>query len=87
MDFLDSAFKFEAIFDGLQSTYLWLSGVELIFFLFNIVFFVLNPANQLWYAVLFLLFHVVRASIGFYITQLIPSSHQITSKIGYKGDV
>jgi hypothetical protein len=45
LDFLDVTFKFEAIFDGLQSTYLWLSGLEMVFFLFNIVFFVLNPAN------------------------------------------
>lgn len=29
---------------------------------------------------------MTRASVGLYISHLVPTSHQITNKIGYKGD-
>jgi hypothetical protein len=86
IEFLDMTFKFEAIFDGLQSMYFWLSFAEAVFFLFNIIFFVINRSSALWYAILFLLFHMFRASLGLYISHMVPTSHELTQKIGYKGD-
>jgi len=80
-------FKFESILDGVQQVYFWLSLGEVVFFLFNIIFFVINQNAALWYAIFFLLFHIVRASVGLYISHMIPPSHEITRKIGYKGDV
>lgn len=86
LEFLDMMFKFEAIFDGLGQIYFWLSVVEVTFFLFNIIFFVMNKGSALWYAILFLLFHMVRATVGLYISNMVPPSHELTRKIGYKGD-
>jgi hypothetical protein len=85
-EFIDSTFKFEAILDGLSQMYLWVSVIEIVFFLFNIIFFVFASQNALWYAILFLLCHMLRATIGFYIHHMLPASHEFTNKIGYKGD-
>ena len=86
IEFLDTTFKLANIFDGLQNMYFWLSTFEVAFFLFNIIFFVINRSSALWYAILFLLFHMFRASVGFYISHMIPPTHELTGKIGYKGD-
>lgn len=85
-EFLDTSFKFETIFDGLSQIYLWISTLEVTFFLFNIIFFVFARQNALWYAILYLLCHITRAVVGFYIHMNLPASHELTKKIGYKGD-
>ena len=79
-------FKFETILDGLSYNLFYLSSLEIVFFFFNIVFFVWNVSAALWYAILFLIFHMARAALGFYICHMIPPSHEITRKIGYQGD-
>lgn len=86
LEFLDMTFKFEAIFDGLGQIYFWLSMTEICFFLFNIILFVTSKSSALWYAILFLVFHMVRATVGLYISHMVPTSHELTRKIGYKGD-
>ena len=86
-EFLDHSFKFEMIYDGVSQAYMWISIIEVICFLFNIVTFVMSGTSAVWYAIFFLLFHMVRSSVGFYITYLLPPSHEITRKIGYKGNV
>ena len=86
-EFLDHAFKLEMIFDGIAQTYLWLSLLEVVFFFFNIIIFVVNGTAAVWYAIFYLLFHMVRSLVGFYICYVVPPSHEITRKIGYKGAV
>ena len=87
IEFFDTTFKLEASLDGLGTIYFWLSTFEVGFFLFNMIFFVIARSSALWYAILFLLFHLFRASVGFYISHMIPPTHELTGKIGYKGDI
>lgn len=64
----------------------WTSLIEVVFFFFNIIFFVMNGAKGFWYSVMFLLFHMTRSLIGYYISRLLPPSHEITKRITYTGD-
>lgn len=85
-EFLDNAFKMEMILDGIAQAYLWFSVIEVAFLLFNIVAFVTTGTSAVWYAIIYLLFHMARCTVGFYISYIVPPSHEITRKIGYKGD-
>jgi hypothetical protein len=64
----------------------FISCIEVVFFFFNIIFFVWNGNKGFWYSILFLIFHMVRSLIGFYICRLVPTSHEITNRIAYTGD-
>ena len=49
------------------------------------VFFLGGNEYQLWYAV-FCMFHVVRGFMGFIMSRVFPTSHEIISKLDYSGN-
>lgn len=82
IDFVDLGYKFSQALMDISEIFLTTSVYEIVVFFLNVLFFLSNKNNsQLWYTILFVIVHIVRAIVGLVLTRILPQSSSFLSKI------
>ena len=82
IDFVDLGYKSSQVLMDLSEILLTTSVIEIVVFFLNVLFFLSNKNDsQLWYTILFLIFHIASAIVGLVLTRILPQSSAFLSKI------